>query len=473
MRLSRVGGTVMNLFYSLSMSGSARGPVTGPYAPLPDKEDLKMSWFRKLFRSDKPATIFGTERPEKSVVQPQKDSTATASSTPLTDSIMSGLMAGITQIDTEFKLAFVQLLGQVAPLVSDPLRLKDGDIPEDTITWDNSEDLREATRLTDSPATRKQGIERLQELCQLFPESAAPYTLLAQALRYDGEYDQAEKLLVNALPNVSAKSEILDMLGNIFNYKEDHAKATAYYLLAAYAAGPKFREWGTYIYLYGIYQACKQEERAKDCYEIAAWMRGGNPVNLTSDKIASIRQAVASNPIICELANRAWPSICDKRELFQQSQSATAAHVSSEPALDSEPAEQPFLRRNPGESWEDFVAEKMIQGLAGTPTPELCLRCQTTVMAEALLRLRPSSTNRFLHEQPLLIEYSDNTAAAVFELESGSNMEAFVDELFGGSYGEQNVVVINGIAVGASEKKTLLDKLCAPQGLSMGNVITW
>ncbi|GEM_PF-6434639 len=94
-------------------------------------------------------------------------------------------------------------------------------------------------------------------------------------------------------------------------------------------------------------------------------------------------------------------------------------------------------------------------------------------MAESILRLRPSSTSRFLREQPSLTEFPDGTAATVFELETGNATDAFVDELFSGNYGDQKVMVINGIAVGASDRKAIIDKLGIPQAMSVGDVITW
>ena len=208
------------------------------------------------------------------------------------------LGASLGKIFQEVQQHFVEGLAQVTPAVRNPLDLKDSPAPPSNITWDNSQELREATELTSKAPTRGAGIEKLRTLCESSPTSSAPYALLAQALRYDDQYDQAESLLIEALPRVHSRGEIFDALGNISSVKHDYLKATGYYLTAAYAMNPYSTDWGTLVYLSGVYRACGNEERARECQEAAAAMRGGNPVELRGEKFAAIREAIDSHKIL-------------------------------------------------------------------------------------------------------------------------------------------------------------------------------
>lgn len=485
-------------------------------------------------------------------------------------SLAEALTASLMNIHRESQQNFSKLLREVAPALSDPLSIRDSVAPTSNITWDNSEDLREASQQARNPSTHAEGITKLKALCEHHPSSSAPYALLAQAMEQDHRCPEAEQLLLNALNKVHARSEILDMLGSIAKGNGDFLKATAYYLVAAYAMNPNSTDWGTIIYLSGVYRALGNESRANDCKDAAAAMRGGNPVQLTAEMYAAIEQAVEHNSILSDLANSAWPSLCDniarlsdklekdswtpgpppkpaataekeavkamlsgfedKLDLllrtaapFHLSETASmkeklsaaavvaqsdndfkdkllavldgvksqAESISTaleeaksekvdieaggeEPTLkdsSATSAEQPFARRKLEVSWEDFVAQKMLHPAAGSS--ELCLRCQFKAMAESILKLRPADTNRFLREQPLLAEFTDGTAASVFELEGANDTDVFVDELFSANYGDEKPIVINGIVVGSLNTKATIDKLGVPQAMSMGDVVTW
>jgi hypothetical protein len=201
--------------------------------------------------------------------------------------------------------SFWGLVQSVVRLDLPAASLRDGVPPSDLITWDNSETLREASGLAGQPGTRNEAIRRLEGLCDQHPASDAPYTLLAEALRRDGSYEKAEALLLRALTKVPLKSEILDELRNVFDWKGDHRKAAAYGLLAVYAMASTSTAWGTLLYLHGVYQALGRPEASAQCRNAAAAMRG-SAVDLTAENFGKIREAISSDTLIKSIAQKAW-----------------------------------------------------------------------------------------------------------------------------------------------------------------------
>ncbi len=226
-------------------------------------------------------------------------------------SLGDSLAASITKIHRETQDKFAALLRQETPGISDPLSLKDSIAPASNISWDNSEELQEASKGASDHATREDSIAKLKALSQTHQTSSAPYALLAQAMEQNHQREEAEQLLLGAINKVHTKSEILDMLGNVSKNGRDYRKATAYYLMAAYAMNPNSTDWGTLVYLAGVYRALGNEDRAKECDAAAAAMRGGNRVDLTTETYSAVHEVVRQNSILEELANSAWPSICD------------------------------------------------------------------------------------------------------------------------------------------------------------------
>jgi hypothetical protein len=197
----------------------------------------------------------------------------------------------------------------------DPLEgIADGVPPPDDITWDNSEALRNAKEMALGrlPESRALGIAELEDLIRRHPSSAAPYGLLAQALWGAARRDEAQRLLLRALPEVAEKSEIFDTLALQYNTEGEHPKAVAYYLLAAYAMGRKSTLWGGVIYLSGVYDNL-DSKAARVCRELAAAMRGGNPVALDRQQAGNISLAVQSNEDVRALARSAWEGFLESK----------------------------------------------------------------------------------------------------------------------------------------------------------------
>jgi len=78
----------------------------------------------------------------------------------------------------------------------------------EAVTWDNSEELRQANSLALEERTRAEGIGKLKEIIGRFPDSADPYGLLAQALTKSGRAGEAEQALREAFPKVLKKSKV-------------------------------------------------------------------------------------------------------------------------------------------------------------------------------------------------------------------------------------------------------------------------
>ena len=68
------------------------------------------------------------------------------------------------------------------------LPLLDDDWPDDSLAWDRSPDLRQASKLADREATRAEGLARLEQLAVESPMSAAPVVLRARALAASADF---------------------------------------------------------------------------------------------------------------------------------------------------------------------------------------------------------------------------------------------------------------------------------------------
>ena len=125
---------------------------------------------------------------------------------PRPPSIGDLLAASISQLHRQTQEKFAGTLQQIAPGIHDPFSVKDSVAPALNITWDNSEELREASKCASNPPTREDGMAKLKGLCETHPSSSAPYALLAQAMDQNHQQAEAETLLLSALAKVHTKS---------------------------------------------------------------------------------------------------------------------------------------------------------------------------------------------------------------------------------------------------------------------------
>lgn len=144
-------------------------------------------------------------------------------------------------------------------------------------------------------------------------------------------------------------------------------------------------------------------------------------------------------------------------------------------AQDAKAPEARFGRSGEPRGWSSFAASIGSMGMSETVEPQLLLCCKTPRMAEALLARRPSATDAFLRGKPSLVEFDDGTAAACFPFQKGNDLSAFVDELFKGHYGDENVEIVSGLAAAApaDQVKRVIGLFGAKEGMRLGNVAWW
>ena len=214
------------------------------------------------------------------------------------------------RVMAEFRRCLRSIAGFDCPLEE----IADAAPPAGDITWDNSEALRTANRMSleRHPETRAAGIRALEDLVRRYPASAAPRGLLGVALWRAGRRKEAEALLREAVPAVAEKSDIFDSLANGHSADGEHAMATAYYLLAAYSMGEQASLWGGVNYLSGVYSSLRPEA-ARTLHDLAAVMRGGHPVDLERQHVLNITLAVQSNADLRALAEAAWEGFLESK----------------------------------------------------------------------------------------------------------------------------------------------------------------
>lgn len=152
----------------------------------------------------------------------------------------------------------------------------------EAITYDSSEELRQACSLAKGENTGEEGLNKLSEIIKKYPDSSDPYTVLALRLIEAHRVGEAEALLLEAYPKVLKKSNVADSLASLyFNEKKDLLKAVEWYVKSVAAAGSHPSDWPPYLYLSGIYRHYGFNNIASDLQAIANEVRK-NPIDLTA-----------------------------------------------------------------------------------------------------------------------------------------------------------------------------------------------
>lgn len=155
---------------------------------------------------------------------------------------------------------------------------------QEAITFDNSQALRNANELALNESSSEEGMRQLREIIENHSDCSAPYNLLAQALRKYKRNHEAEKLLFKAFNKVLKKSSIGNSLGSLYFFDlGDLEKSIEWFTKSILAESPENRsEWGSYLYLSGIYNSYGFEEEASLLKKLADHVRG-HPVLLSSE----------------------------------------------------------------------------------------------------------------------------------------------------------------------------------------------
>jgi len=155
-------------------------------------------------------------------------------------------------------------------------------INPEAITYDGSEDLRQASSLAERENTREEGLNKLSEFIKKYPDSSDPYVYLAWRLVDAHRIEDAEALLLEAYPKVLKKSNVADSLGSLYlNKRKDLLKAAEWYVKSVAAAGANPSDWHPYLYLSGIYRYYGLNHIASTLQSIANEVRK-NPIDLTA-----------------------------------------------------------------------------------------------------------------------------------------------------------------------------------------------
>jgi hypothetical protein len=134
-----------------------------------------------------------------------------------------------------------------------------------------------------------------------------------------------------------------------------------------------------------------------------------------------------------------------------------------------------FTRVKSGKSWTDFASGLVLEGMSRNPPTQLCLFFKTTPMTEAVLNLRPSTSDAYLTEAGVMLEFEDGTCAARFMLRDKESITPFVNAILDAKYGAEKPLLLGGVVAGLpkEEKSSFLGLIGVPQGMAMGNVVMW
>jgi hypothetical protein len=129
-------------------------------------------------------------------------------------------------------------------------------------------------------------------------------------------------------------------------------------------------------------------------------------------------------------------------------------------------------RTNAPPSWEDFSLELTSRELAGDVLPpQLILCCQDGSMAERLARGIPQSARSLADGEAEVIEFGSRQAAVRVPLQTGEDIVRFIAALPQGDYGNDRLVIKNGIALRlpVSDRQALRKLLGIEQILFIGS----
>ncbi len=185
---------------------------------------------------------------------------------------------------------------------------------EEAVIQDRSPELQEANNLALNRDTASDGISRMKQIANGYPEASEPWCLLAQALARNGSEEEAEKVLLDAFDKVLRKSNVADSLGYFYlNTKRDIGKGIQWYVLSIVAQNKKPKLWAPYLYLSGIYGEFGFRRITAGLQEQAAKVRG-KPADLSSEWVEDLRmtQYLVQETAVTALLTRVWNEVLKK-----------------------------------------------------------------------------------------------------------------------------------------------------------------
>ena len=182
---------------------------------------------------------------------------------------------------------------------------------QEPITFENSQELREANELALNESSIEEGIQKLRNIVQKHPDCSSPNCLLAYALRQQKRVAEAEKLLLEAFPKVLKKSDLGNSLGILYFFDLGNLeKSTEWFVKSILAERPETRSnWGSYLYLSGIYNSYGLQQEASQLKKLADQIRG-HPASLSyewNQKLGNMKSK-ASQQSITSILKETWNS---------------------------------------------------------------------------------------------------------------------------------------------------------------------